>query len=531
MNVLLRCTVMCLGLSLLGCEQPQAIKNMGLIYCAERAPRTLNPQVENSHEAIALSSRHVYNRLIDINPITQQLEPGLAKSWQRSDDGLSYTFTLRQGVKFHHTDYFEPSRDLNAEDVAFSFLRIIDESHPYHSIGEGYPFFETTRFTDNVVNIEVLNDVQIRFDLQRPDASFIASMASDFAVVLSAEYGEQLLEELRPSQLDFLPIGTGPFLYANQQDGHFLRYYHHPYYWQGIAPMRQLVFDITPTSSARMAKLLAGQCDIMAQPAATQIEVIKQREDLLISLQAGLNVSYLAFNTQRPPFADVRMRRTIAASIDKYRLKDAVYQQTAQIANSVLSPSSWAHRNQPPREYSADLNADFVEQARQNPITLWVLGTPTSFNPQPQRSAEVIRNELSQLGFQVEVRLLDWAVLRTQLQQEQPNYDLLLIGAVSENTDPDTFFRQQFSCDGIENGFNFSRWCNGRFDDMLEQASQAGRLAERVKFYFALQELLEDEVPVLPLTHAIKMYAYNDSLTDIGWHAFGGISFDEARRR
>ncbi|WP_432467643.1 ABC transporter substrate-binding protein [Agarivorans sp. Z349TD_8] len=532
MNAFLYGTMMCLSLLLVGCEQQQDVKKLGLVYCTETAPRTFNPQLESSINAIAVTSRHLYDRLVEINPITQQLIGGVASSWQISEDGLHYRFDLRQGIHFHQTKYFSPSRTLNADDVMLSFQRILDSDHPLYKLVHGdYPFFNNIGFANNIRQLHKLSQSTVEFVLKKPDAAFLASLASDYAVILSAEYADHLRQQNQLALIDQQPIGSGPFYFANQRKDHFIRYYRHWRHWRGAPPMQQLVFDITPSSSVRLAKLLTGQCDIMAQPAANQLQVLKQRDDLLVSVQAGLNVSYLAFNTQKPPFADVRIRREVAGLIDKQRIVDSVYLNTAEIAHGLLSPSSWAYRREAHSPAQNNLVYPYVEKAKQTAIEFWVLNQAKSYNPQPRKTAELIRNDLISDGYQVNVRLIDWQVLRRHLLAGQANYDLLLVGWSSDNSDPDDFFRQQFSCDAIEQGYNYSRWCNGQIESLIEDAIRSPRLINRLKNYYKIQEIIEQDVPVLPLTHALKMYSYSDTLGGITWNPYGGVSFNNAYRK
>ncbi len=137
-------TPLLLGLLVLvtGCQkQPEASKT-GLIYCAEGSPLSFNPHVSNSGVTLDASARPLYDRLLEVNPNTLALEPALATNWQISEDGLTYTLTLREGVSFHHTAWFTPSRPFNADDVVFTYARQLDEQHPYHLVSGGdYPYF------------------------------------------------------------------------------------------------------------------------------------------------------------------------------------------------------------------------------------------------------------------------------------------------------------------------------------------------------------------------------------------------------
>src|SRR5699024_9626130 len=129
-----------------------------------------------------------------------------------SADGLTYQFTLREQVSFHHTPWFTPSRYLTAHDVAFSFNRILDPEHPYHQVSGGqYPFFNSINWAQHVKSVRAINKRQVEFVLTQADADFLTNLASEYAVILSSEYAEQLSAANMPQQLDQQPIGTGPF--------------------------------------------------------------------------------------------------------------------------------------------------------------------------------------------------------------------------------------------------------------------------------------------------------------------------------
>ena len=113
-----------------------------LVYCSEGSPEGFDPALYTAGTTFDASSRPVYNRLVEFKPGTTEIEPGLAESWTVSDDGLQYTFKLRPGVKFQTTDYFKPTRDLNADDVVFSLMRQWKEDHPFHKTsGATFDFF------------------------------------------------------------------------------------------------------------------------------------------------------------------------------------------------------------------------------------------------------------------------------------------------------------------------------------------------------------------------------------------------------
>ena len=173
---------------LLGAVSATALSAQTLVYCSEGSPEGFDPALYTAGTTFDASSHPIYNRLTEFETGTTNVVPGLAESWEASDDGLEYTFKLRQGVKFHSNDMFTPSRDFNADDVIFTFERQRLDDHPYNEVSGGtWEYFEGMSMPDLVASIEKIDDYTVKFVLTRPEAPFVANMAMDFASVLSAE--------------------------------------------------------------------------------------------------------------------------------------------------------------------------------------------------------------------------------------------------------------------------------------------------------------------------------------------------------
>ena len=165
-----------------------------LVFCSEGSPEGFNPSLYTAGTTFDASSRQVFNKLVEFTPGTTEIAPALAESWEVSDDGLEYTFKLRSGVKFHTTKGFTPSRDFNADDVVYSFMRQFDKEHPYHGVSGGaYEYFNGMSMPDLISAIEKVDDMTVKFVLNRPEAPMIANLGMDFASIMSAEYADKMM--------------------------------------------------------------------------------------------------------------------------------------------------------------------------------------------------------------------------------------------------------------------------------------------------------------------------------------------------
>ncbi len=509
-------------------QDEHAFYNSGLVYCSESNPVTFNPQLDTSSTTTDASSHQLYDRLLDFDPDSGRIIPSVASSWLVSDDGLTYTFQLRKDVEFHTTSYFTPSRNFNADDVIFSIDRWRLTSHPYHYVSGGrYPYFESLGLAQNIASVERLNGYRVEINLKRRDSSFLANLATDFSVMLSQEYGEALLEQGLPNRIDQYPIGTGPFKFENYRKDHYIRYQRHQTYWGEQDNAERLIYDITPKSSLRLAKLMTGECDATAFPAQTELEIIRSRDDLLLAEKPGLNVGFWAFNTQRPPFDNPDVRRALAAAIDKNTLLEAVYFDSATRAKTLLPAASWAFQNDADdTAYNPVLARKLLENAGVEPgftMTIWAMPIERAYNPNAAKMAELIQRYLREVGVTATIVSYDWATFRRHLQEGL--HDSVLIGWSADNGDPDNFYRPLLSCGAIPSGTNRAMWCDSDYDELLDKALQTEDLEARRLIYQQVNRLLYERLPLVPIAHAYRYQAYRDELEGMTINPFGGVRF------
>jgi len=248
-----------LAAALLACT-PLAQAASTLVYCSEASPAGFDPSQYTSGTDFDASAETVFNRLAQFKRGGTEVEPGLATSWDVAPDGLAYTFHLRSGVKFHTTDDFKPSRDFNAEDVLFTFQRLLDANHPFRkAYPSESPYFSDMDLNTTIKNVEKLDEQTVRFTLNHIDAAFVQNLAMSFASIQSAEYAAQLLKEGRAADINQKPVGTGPFVFKRYQKDSQIRYVANKDYWKPEdVKLDNLIFAITPDAAARLQKLKAG---------------------------------------------------------------------------------------------------------------------------------------------------------------------------------------------------------------------------------------------------------------------------------
>jgi cationic peptide transport system substrate-binding protein len=278
--------------------------------------------------------------------------------------------------------------------------------------------------------------------------------------------------------------------------------------------------------TGRLSKLLTGECDVLAYPAASQLSILRDDPRLRLTLRPGMNVAYLAFNTSKPPLDDVRVREAVALAINNQRLMQSIYYGTAETAASVLPRASWAYdSNAKVTEYNPAKARQILESLGKKDLVLhlWVPIVSQSYNPSPLKTAELIQADLAQIGIKVIIVPVEGRFQEARLMEM--NHDLTLSGWSTDSNDPDSFFRPVLSCAAIHSQTNYAHWCNPEFDGLLHQALLSQQLSQRIDDYQQAQSILEQQLPVLPLASSLRLQAYRYDIKGLVLSPFGNSSF------
>ncbi|WP_022940824.1 ABC transporter substrate-binding protein [Psychromonas hadalis] len=519
-------------LLLTACYQTESTLTDSLIYCADKSPTSLNPQISHDIASLDATTHQLYNRLVKIELISKRFVADIATHWVINEDKTRYTFFLRKDINFHHTDYFTPSRPLNADDVIFSFKRMLSKKHPFHFVnGEADNYRYNHPFSSLVQDIIKIDDHTITFLLNKPDATLLANLAAHYGVIHSQEYALQLLKTGHPEKIDYFPIGTGPYQFK-QKNKQIIRYQAHKFPWQAPVTINNLIFDITPNSTKRYAKLLSGECDIITNPASSQIKQISKNKSVLLSSQPTGNISLLSFNTKSSPFDKKEVRHALSEAINLDTILDAVFFETAVATNNLLPKHSWAYNPRTkkttfsPQQSMTKLkviNFDFNKNIRIiAPIKNSI------FNPNFYKTAELIQSNWADIGIKSEIILLRESELHNTLLTG--DYDIYLTGSSPYIKDPDNLFRPLLSCNANSFEGNSSQWCDETMQNLLDATLLETNFIQRVKNYYQLQEMIQAQRIYLPIAHLLRFDVFNKNISGLLVDPLTGIDFQAVRK-
>ena len=526
---------------------PEELTDNGLIYCTHASGFSFNPQTSDAGTSMNVVTEQIYNKLFEISN-TAIPTPILAQSYSISPDGKIITIYLRKGIKFHHTDWFKPTRDFNADDVVFSLNRVlgyetylptleqsaVDYKNPQYRIFHEqakkvrFPYFESIKLNQKIESVKALNPHTVQITLFKPDASILSHLASQYAIIFSQEYAVQLNADDNLVQLDLLPVGTGPYKVKNYFRNQYVRLEKNEDYWKQDAKIKNIIIDLSTDRTGRLVKFFNGECQIASYPEVSQLGLLKENDKrYYVKSAEGMNLAYLAFNFQNAVIQNEQVRRAIAQAINRQRIIKAIYHNTATVANNIIPNISWASSVNTP-DFAYDFNpseAKKVLQDKQLHLNMWVLNEEQVYNPAPLKTAELIKEDLNNVGVNVTIRSVTRTFLIDQLNKKSENYDMILTGWLAGNLDPDSFMRPILSCNAASEMTNLSNWCDEDFDQLMDKALDSPNLWERAHVYNQAQELILSKLPIVPLANMKRVLVVNSRVRHIEMNPFGSLNF------
>jgi peptide/nickel transport system substrate-binding protein len=509
-----------LALSVLAaCTTEEGVHSRMLVVAGVGDAMTLDPAAISDNESAEMAVQ-IFDQLVRHREGASQVEPALATDWTVSRDGTAWTFHLRHGVRFHD------GSPLDADAVVFSLERQRDRGHSYH-------FQEFTYWESSFRNIRAVQKVDshtVRIITDRPHAPFLANLAMFPASIISPTAMKRLGRRFADQ-----PIGSGPYRFVRWQRGERITLARNPDYWDGAPQVSHLVFEVVPDARQRLVSLQSGTVDVVRGLAPTDRQVVSLHPDLRLIRVPGNNVAFLAMNTQRPPFDDVRVRRAVNYAVNKHAIVKLAYQGLAVAAHGPIPPLMWSYRERtaryghdPARARQLLTEAGYSAALRPR---LYVMSTPRPYLPAPVLVARMIARYLADVGMKVEVvtRPFGEHLRATQLGE----HDLCLAGWAGDNGDPDNFLYLLLDRDNARRGAarNQAMFSHEGLHLLLVAARGELDRSAREGIYGRAQEIVAEEAPWVPLAHTDVVVAARRSAVGLVAHPSGLILYRKAETR
>jgi len=409
--------------------------------------------------------QQMYEALVTATPALDGVVPRLATSWDVSADGLSYTFHLRPGVKFHN------GKDFKAEDVKFTFDRVLNKDF-------GSPRAANFSVVDQV---NVVDDATVQFVLK-----------TAYAPLLDQLDGVFIEPNLPDNDFSKTPIGTGPFSFVEWISGDHIQLAKNPNYWIAGQPyIDGVTFRPIVEPSTRVVDLQSGNVDLLNAVPLKDADSLKQNNRLQVWSVAGVVRDHVGFNNSQAPFKDnPNLRRAIAWAIDRQTIADQLLYGWGKPAQIPVPETNWAYTTElnNPAGYDLAKAKSYYDQADPKPTSITVKVSPTY--PDEVKMAELMQQSLAQIGLDLQIQQLEWSSWIKDVVSDG-NYQMEIV-LISGGIDPDDFYYQWLHSGEV---FNLVRYSDANMDQMLLQARTTLDQGQRKTMYTQIANKMLDDVP------------------------------------
>jgi len=444
-------------------------------------PDSLDPQ-RTSGTLTYQVLKSVYDTLVepDKNGV---IAPALAEKWSISEDGRTWTFVLRRGVKFHD------GRPFTANDVKATILRVLDKKTASPHVAD----------FDAVSEVVVSDENTAVLKLSRPSASLLSSLASGWGAILPAD--------LIASGHDFAskPVGTGPFSFVEWIRDNKIVLKKNPSYWmEGKPKIPNLEFRIIPERAVQVQGLLTGQIDAAELWDSTDVPILEKNPDTKIHKHLTSLVMVLAMNTSRPPLSDLKVRQAIAMAVDKQKVLDIAYGGGVPVGTFMDSSDPFYKDFTGLYPYDPERARKTLAEAA-NELRVLEMALPQNYDPHV-RAGQMYVEMLEKIGIKVKVKLVDWSTWMSDVYRGA-NYDLTVIGHTGK-LDPDSRLKDFAS----EN--NYVRWVNPEAARLIREAKTLTDFAQRKAIYDRVLEIMAREVPFVYVGTSLRYLGLNKKVVN-----------------
>lgn len=445
-----------------------------LVAAIAAEPDQLDP-----HKTTAYASFQVLENVFDtlVQPDENlDMGPALAESWKTSEDQLTWTFTLREGVTFHNGDPF------TADDVVYSYERIMDEE-----LSNAYRF-------DAVKSVTAVDDRTVEITLSRPTPNLLAQIGGFKGMAIVNQ------ENAESGDITRNPVGTGPFKMENYASGDSITLTANEDYWGGAPGLSSVRYTFVSEPTVALANLQSGEVHWTDNLPPQQVESLADGDEIEIGRTPSNDYWYFATNQAREPFDDPRVRQALAWAIDREAITEAAKFGLATVNQTAIPETSKWYFDYAPYEQDPDRARQLLSEAGVENLTMDIM--VTNEFPETIQAAQVMASQLSDVGVKLNIRTEDFATWLDE--QSKGNFDAFMLGWLG-NIDPSDFYYSQHHSEG---GNNYQKYSNPEVDRLLDQG--------RIETDEDARKELYDQAAKLIVDDASYTYLYNPDVVQ-GW--------------
>ena len=435
--------------------------------------KSLDPHASNDNPSSRIRVQ-IYDRLMDLddNGVPQ---PMLAESWERPDD-KTIIFHLRKGVKFHNGD------EMKASDVKFSLERALASPEVSHILA-------------GINGVEVIDDYTVKVTTEKPMAAILNNLSHITIAILSERATKEAGDKFGQN-----PVGSGPYKFVSWQSGDRVTLEAFPEYWQGEAPVKNVVYRNIVEETNRTIGLETGELDIIYDIQGLDKNKLRDDERFVLIEGPQVSMTYLGFNMKKAPYDNPKVREAISYAIDQKPIIDTVFLGAGEAANSIIGPNVWGY-------YDVEKYTQDIEKAK---ALLAEAGYPDGFkakiwvndNPVRRDTAVILQDQLKQIGIDLAIETVEWGAFLDGTARG--DHEMYLLGWGTVTRDPDYGMYELISTSTMGAAGNRSFYSNPTVDKLLEEGKTELDPEKRKAIYKEIQEIIRKDIPMYMIIYPLQ---------------------------
>lgn len=487
---------------LTGCGEKENKKNEKkvLIVAQSADAKSLDPHATNDSPSSGVMVQ-IYDNLVGVDK-NLKIVPSLAESWKEISP-IKYEFILKKGIKFHNGE------ELKASDVVFTFNRMLKSPRVSHIVG---PMKKIIAVSDYVVQVELSN----------PFAPMLHHLAHPASFILNEKAVNENKEKYGQN-----PIGTGPFKFKSWTPGDRVVLVKNENYFKGASDIDEVNMRVVIEASSRVIGLETGEVDIAINIAPVDLNQIKSNKDLTLLEENGFGMNYLGFNTVKPPFNNKNIRKAVSHAVNVEDIIEAVVLSAGTRANSPVPKGVFGHTDKiSPIEWNPELSREILKnEGLENKVKtkIWTNDDVTRL-----QIAQIVQAQLKDVGIDASIESLEWGAFLEGTAREE--HEIIVLGWGNVTGDADYSLYPVFNTATDPSAGRRTVYSNIKVDELLNKARETTDTNTRLESYKQVQEILKDDVPLLPLYYpkysvGINNKIKNFKISPMGHHSIYGVTF------
>ena len=468
------------------------------VYRLASDPPSLDP-IHTTDTSSATIVFRIFEGLVDQDPVTLDVVPALAERWEISPDGLTYTFHLKKGIKFHN------GREVTSADFRYSFERCLIPENLSERSWVLAPIKGASEMlggrAKELTGMETPDDSTVVLRLVKPFAPFLSYLAMEAARVAARE---------GVKGKDFTPIGTGPFRFLSWEHDIRVSVEAFPDYHGVKSTLPRVDYEVVPDVGVAFQKLVVGEADLVNETPPGQFKLIQKKYGKFVKTWPYLRLEYIGFNLTRPPFRDnLKLRQALALAVDRKAIADTLYEGAAIPATSILPPgvkgkdeTITGYGYDPARAARLLAEAGYPGGKGLPPITLWY-----NTNEMHQLIAQYVQSAFRKIGVNVQLKSIDWPAYLKACDNFEP--DMYRLGWVADIPDADNFLYILLNSAQAGPPGNYSGYSNPEFDRLTNEARLISDEERRIELYKKADRIATEDACWILLMYPMQRILFN----------------------